>query len=245
MHRCPNRACPSRGLETLYHWVGPALDIENVGGNTVKKLWDEGLVRSLPDLYRLTAEQLASLEGFAEISAARAFESIQRSKEQPFSRVLFGLNIPKVGWVIARSLALHFRTVDALAGASLEQLEEVEGIGPERAELIAEWFGDPENLALVEELRGLGLQLALAEDERPPEGRLTGSQYVITGTLEGWTREEAKAALEALGAKVSDSVSKKTTGVVAGESPGSKAQKAEKLGVPVVDEADFRRLLSA
>src|SRR5262249_51090358 len=151
---------------------------------------------SLPDLYRVTAAQLAELEGFAEISAARAHDSIQRSKEQPFSRVLFGLNIPKVGWVIARSLALHFRTVDALASASLEQLEEVEGIGPERAEILAEWFADPENLALVSELRELGLQLALADDDRPPEGRLTGMQYVITGTLEGWTREEAKAALE-------------------------------------------------
>jgi DNA ligase (NAD+) len=231
-------------LETLYHWVGAALDIENVGGSTIKKLWDEGVVRSLPDLYRLTAERLAEVEGYAEISATRAYESIQRSKEQPFSRVLFGLNIPKVGWVIARNLALHFRTVDALADATLEQLEEVEGIGPERAELIAEWFGDPENRALFEDLRELGLQLALAEAERPPEGRLTGSQYVITGTLEGWTREEAKAALEALGAKVSDSVSKKTTGVVVGESPGSKAQKAEKLGVPVLAEADFRDLLS-
>ena len=245
MHRCPNRACPSRGLETLYHWVGSALDIENVGGSTIKKLWDEGVVRSLPDLYRLTAEQLAALEGFAEISATRAFDSITRSKEQPFSRVLFGLNIPKVGWVIARSLALHFRSVEALAAATLEQLEEVEGIGPERAELIAEWFADPENLALVGELRELGLQLALADDERPPEGPLTGQQYVITGTLERWTREEAKAALEALGAKVTDSVSKKTTGVVVGESPGSKAQKAETLGVPVLAEADFAALLRA
>jgi DNA ligase (NAD+) len=243
MHRCPNRACPSRGLETLYHWVGSALDIENVGGSTIKKLWDEGIVRSLPDLYRLAAEQLAGLEGFAEISATRAWESIQRSKEQPFSRVLFGLNIPKVGWVIARSLALHFRTVEALAAATLEQLEEVEGIGPERAELIAEWFADPDNLALVAELRELGLQLASAEDDRPPEGPLTGNQYVITGTLERWTREEAKTALEALGAKVSDSVSKKTTGVVVGESPGSKAQKAEKLGVPVLSEADLREVL--
>ena len=239
MHRCPNRACPSRGLETLYHWVGPALDIENVGGSTIKKLWDEGIVRSLPDLYRLPAERLMEVEGYAEISAARAFESIQRSKDQPFSRVLFGLNIPKVGWVIARSLALHFRAADALADATLEQLEEVEGIGPERAELIAEWFADPDNRALVEELRELGLQLSLAEDERPPEGPLTDSQYVITGTLEGWTREEAKAALEALGAKVTDSVSKKTTGVVVGESPGSKAQKAEKLGVAVLNEQDL------
>ena len=245
MHRCPNRACPSRGLETLYHWVGAAMDIENVGGSTIKKLWDDGIVRSLPDLYRLTAEQLTELEGFAEISASRAYESIQRSKEQPFSRVLFGLNIPKVGWIIARSLALHFRTAEALAAATLEQLEEVEGIGPERAELIAEWFADPNNLALVAELRGLGLQLALAEDDRPSDGPLTGTQYVITGTLEGWSREEAKEALEGLGAKVSDSVSKKTTAVVVGESPGSKAQKAEKLGVAVLSEADFAALLAA
>jgi DNA ligase (NAD+) len=245
MHRCPNRSCPSRGLETLYHWVGPALDIEFVGAQTIKRLWDEGVVRSLPDLYRVTAEQLESLEGFAEISAARAYESIRRSKEQPFSRVLFGLNIPKVGWVIARSLALHFGSVDALARASQEELEAVEGIGPERAELIAEWFADEENRALVAELRDLGLQLATAEMERPAEGPLTGSQYVITGTLEGWTREQAKAALEALGAKVTDSVSKRTTGVVVGESPGSKAEKARKLGVPVLAEDDLRELLGA
>ena len=109
MHRCPNRACPSRGLETLYHWAGSAMDIEGVGSNTLKKLWDEGLVRSLPDLYRLTTEQLEALEGYAEISAARAIASVERSKEQPFSRVLFGLNIPKVGWVIARNLAPALR----------------------------------------------------------------------------------------------------------------------------------------
>jgi DNA ligase (NAD+) len=243
MHRCPNRACPSRGLETLYHWVGAAMDIEGVGGNTVKKLWDEGLVRSLPDLYRVTPEQLAALEGYAELSAARAFESIQRSKEQPFSRVLFGLNIPKVGWVIARSLAVHFGSAAALTAATLEQLEEVEGIGPDRAELIAEWFSDAENRALVDELRGLGLQMTSGEAERPAEGPLTGRQYVITGTLEGWSREQAKAALEALGAKVSESVSGKTSGVIVGESPGSKAQKAEKLGVQVLSEDDLRELL--
>ncbi|MEP7223523.1 MAG: NAD-dependent DNA ligase LigA [Actinomycetota bacterium] len=243
MHRCPNRACPSRGLETLYHWVGPALDIESVGGNTVKKLWDEGLVRSLPDLYRLTAEQLAFLEGFAEISAARAFESIQRSKEKPFSRVLFGLNIPKVGWVIARSLAQHFGSADALRDATQEQLEEVEGIGPDRAELIAEWFSDSDNRDLLDELRALGIQLVASAAERPAPGRLTGSQYVITGTLEAWSRDQAKSALEALGAKVTESVSKKTTGVVVGESPGTKAAKAEKLGVPVLSEADLLDLL--
>ena len=245
MHRCPNRACPSRGLETLYHWVGPALDIESVGANTVKKLWDDGLVRSLPDLYRLTAEQLASLEGFAEISAARAFESIQRSKGKPFSRVLFGLNIPKVGWVIARSLAQHFGSADALRDATQEQLEEVEGIGPDRAELIAEWFSDSDNQDLLDELRALGIQLTASAVDRPAAGRLTGSQYVITGTLEAWSRDQAKSALEALGAKVTDSVSKKTAGVVVGESPGSKAAKAVKLGVPVLSEADLADLLRA
>ena len=210
------------------------MDIESVGGNTVKKLWDEGLVRSLPDLYRLTEEQLAGLEGYAELSAARAYESIQRSKEQPFARVLFGLNIPKVGWVIARNLALHFGTVDALMAAGQEELQEVEGIGPDRAVLIGEWFADEENRALVEELRGLGLQLATTDTATPAEGPLTGHQYVLTGTLEGFTREEATAALEVRGAKVAGSVSGRTTGVIVGESPGSKAAKAEALGVRVL-----------
>ncbi len=245
MHRCPNRACPSRGLETLYHWAGSALDIEGVGANTLKKLWDEGLVRSLPDLYRLTTEQLEALEGYAEISAARAIASIVRSKEQPFSRVLFGLNIPKVGWVIARNLARHFGSVDALVTASQSELEEVEGVGPDRAVLIAEWFSDAENQALVAELRELGIQMEGEKDERPPEGPLTGQQYVVTGTLDGFTREEAKAALEALGAKVSESVSGKTTGVIVGESPGSKAEKAEKLGIPILSEEDLGQLLRA
>jgi DNA ligase (NAD+) len=243
MHRCPNRACPSRGLETLYHWVGPALDIEAVGSETIRKLWDEGLVRSLPDLYRVTSEQLQALDGFGEISATRALDSIERSKEQPFSRVLFGLNIPKVGWVLARNLADHFRTAEALAAAGPEELQAVEGFGPDRAELVAEWFADEDNRALLEELRALGLQLASGEPERPAEGSLTGHVYVVTGTLEGFTREEAKAALEARGAKVAGSVSGKTTGVVVGESPGSKAQKAAELGVPVLSEDDFVKLL--
>jgi DNA ligase (NAD+) len=244
-HRCPNRACPSRGLETLQHWVGGAMDIENVGGNTVFKLWEEGLVRSLPDLYRLTVAQLEAVEGYAEISATRAIESIQRSKEQPFARVLFGLNIPKVGWVTARNLARHFGSSQRLAAATQDELQEVEGVGPDRAVLIGEWFEDEENRSLLEELGALGVQLTSTEAERPAEGPLTGQQYVITGTLEGYKREEAKEALEALGAKVTDSVSKKTTGVIVGESPGSKAAKAEKLGVPVLSEDELRALLKS
>ena len=245
MHRCPNRACPSRGLETLIHWVSAAMDIEGVGEQFVRRLWDEGLLRSMPDLYRLTADRLAELDGYGEVSAARAVAAIEASKAQPFSRVLFGLNIPKIGWVLARNLAGHFGTVEALVAASQEELEETDGIGPDRAELVAEWFSEEENVALVHELGALGLTMEAGEAERPPEGPLTGRQYVITGTLERYTREEAKAALERLGAKVSDSVSKKTTGVIVGESPGTKAQKAQRAGVPLLAEADLVELLSA
>src|SRR5262245_4418614 len=244
MHRCPNRACPSRGLETLIHWVSAAMDIEGVGEQFVRRLWDEGLLRSMPDLYRLTAEQLAALDGYAEVSANRAIASIEASKAQPFSRVLFGLNIPKIGWVLARNLARHFGSIDALIAATQEELELTEGIGPDRAELVAEWFAEDENVALVRELESLGLTMRSGDAERPVEGPLTGKQYVITGTLEGFTRDEAKDALEALGAKVSDSVSKKTSGVVVGESPGSKVAKAQKAGVPVLTEADLVALLA-
>jgi DNA ligase (NAD+) len=243
MHRCPNRACPSRGLETLINWVQGPADIEGVGEQLMRRLWELGLVRSLPDLYRLTKEQLLELDGFADKSASNAIEAIELSKRTPFSRVLLGLNIPDVGWVTAQSLARHFGSVDKLAAAAQEDVIEVEGIGPERAERIVEWFAEDENRALVEDLRQLGLRFEAGPEERPVEGPLTGSTYVITGTLEGLSRDEARKALEAKGAKVADSVSKKTTGVVVGESPGSKAAKAEQLGVPVLDEAALKKLL--
>jgi len=245
MHRCPNRACPSRGLETLINWVQGPADIEGVGEQLMRRLWELGLVRSLPDLYRLTKEQLLELNGFAEISASKAIEAIEGSKRTPFSRVLLGLNIPDVGWVTAQSLARHFGSVDKLAAATQEEIVEVEGIGPERAEAIVEWFAEDENRALVEQLRELGLRFEAGPEERPVEGPLTGSTYVITGTLEDFSRDEARKALEAKGAKVADSVSKKTTGVVVGESPGSKAAKAEQLGVPVLDEAALKQLLGS
>jgi DNA ligase (NAD+) len=242
MHRCPNRACPSRGLETLINWVQGPADIEGVGEQLMRRLWELGLVRSLPDLYRLTKEQLLDLDGFQEKSASNVIAAIEHSKRTPFSRVLLGLNIPDVGWVTAQNLARHFGDVDKLAKATQEEIVEVDGIGPERAEAIAEWFADAENLALVEELRK-DLNFRLSPEERPVQGTLTGATYVITGTLESFNRDEAKKALEAKGAKVGDSVSKKTTGVIAGESPGSKLAKAEQLGVPVLDEAALEKLL--
>src|SRR5918995_2280819 len=243
MHRCPNPACPSRGLETLNNWVMGAMDIEGVGEQFVRRLWEQGLLRSMPELYRLTPEQLMELDGYGEISARNAVEAIQQSRQQPFSRVLFGLNIPDVGWVTARNLARHFGEVDRLLDASQEDIQEVDGIGPDRAEAIAGWFEDEQNRTLVAELRELGLRFEVGDEERPVEGPLTGSQYVITGTLEGFTRDEAAAALAFLGAKVSDNVSKKTTGVVVGENPGSKVAKAQKAGVPILSEADLLELV--
>jgi DNA ligase (NAD+) len=244
MHRCPNRACPSRGLETLINWVQAAADIDGVGEQTVRRLWDVGLVRSVPDLYRLTPDQLMELDGYGEISANNAIDSIERSRTSiSFRNVLFGLNIPDVGYITAQNLARHFGEVDRLLAATPEELVECEGIGPERAEAIAEWFADEDNRRLVEELRGIGLTFAAGDAERPQEGPLTGHQYVITGTLESMSREEARAALEALGAKVSDSVSKKTTGVFVGENPGSKVAKAESAGVPILGEEDLKALL--
>jgi DNA ligase (NAD+) len=244
MHRCPNRACPSRGLETLNNWVMAAADIEGVGEQSVRRLWDEGILRSLPDLYRLTAEQLMELDGYAEISARSAVEAIAASKQIPFSRVLFGLNIPQLGWVTAQSLARHFGDVDRLLAATQEDVEEVDGIGPDRAEAIVEWFADEQNRALIDELRSLGLRFELGDEDRPKEGRLTGNTYVITGTLERWSRDEAAAALEELGAKVTNAVSSKTTGLIVGEEPGnSKLSKAQKVGTPILDEDALAALL--
>ena len=245
MHRCPNRACPSRGLETLIDWVyGPA-DIEGVGEKTMRTLWEKGLVRSLPDLYRLRKEQLLELDGFGEISATNAVEQIEASRRRvPFSRVLLGLNIPGIGWVLAQNLAGHFETIERLTAATPEEIAEVEGFGPDRAEAVAEWFDDADNRALVEELRAVGLRLEAGEDERPREGPLTGSTYVITGTLERFSREDATARLEALGAKVTGSVSARTTGLVVGEEPGaSKLTKAQKAEVPILSESDLLALL--
>jgi DNA ligase (NAD+) len=245
MHRCPNRACPSRGLESLNNWVMAAADIDGVGEQLVRRLWDLGLVRSLPDLYRLTKEQLLELDGFQERSASNVINAIQASTAIPFRRVLFGLNIPDVGWVTAQNLTRHFGSVDLLMEAAQEDVDQVDGIGPERAEAIVEWFSDEDNRGLVEELRQLGLSFESDEEDRPPEGPLTGQTFVITGTLERRTREQAQAELEARGAKVTSSVSKKTTGLVVGEEPGaSKLTKAQREGVQLLTEAELESLLS-
>jgi DNA ligase (NAD+) len=242
MHRCPNPKCESRGLETLINWVW---DIDGVGEQAVRRLWREGIVTSLPDLYRLTKEQLLGLDGYAEISATNVVESIEQSKQRfKLHRILAGLNIPDTGWVTARNLAAHFGSIDKLVGATQEEIQEAEGVGPGRAEGIAEWFSDEENRKLIEELRGLGLNFESGDELKPVEGPLTGKTYVITGTLESFTRDEAAKALQAQGAKVGNSVSKKTAGLIVGEEPGSKLKKAQDAGVPILDEKALAKLLA-
>jgi DNA ligase (NAD+) len=229
----------------LINWVQAAADIEGVGEQFVRRLWELGLVRSVPELYRLTKEQLLELDGFQEKSASNTIAAIEASRQQiPFRRVLFGLNIPDVGWVTAQNLARHFGSIDKLRDATQEDLIECEGIGSDRAESIAEWLAEEDNRRLIEELRSLGLTLVADEGDRPKEGPLTGKQYAITGTLEAYTREQAQAALEELGAKVSDNVSKKTTALIVGEDPGaSKLKKAQAAGVPLLSESELKALL--
>ena len=201
------------------------------------------MIHTVADFYRLTPEQLTELEGFGEVSARKLVDAIQGSKERPFSRVLFGVGIEGVGYVTGRSLAQQFRSWDNLRAATAEQIAETPGIGPIVAGLIHEQAQDPKLIALMEDLRGLGLKLE-QEGAPPGEGPLSGKTLVLTGTLPDLTREEATERIVAAGGRVTSSVSKKTDYVVAGESPGSKLAKAEKLGVPVLDEAGLLALLA-
>jgi DNA ligase (NAD+) len=245
-HRCPNPECPSRGLEALRHFVSRgALDVDGVGEKLAARFWELGLVRRPSDLYRLTIDDLLPLEGFQQTSAENAIASIDASRRRPFSRVLFGLGIPHVGFVTAEAIARQIGSMDALRNAGVQEIEAVEGVGPIIADAVAAWFADPDHAALVDELREAGLSMETPLDERAPAaGPFTGQSFVLTGTLERRTRDEAAEEIVARGGKVTGSVSRKTTYVVAGESPGSKLAKAETLGVPILDEDDFEALLA-
>ncbi|MCW3014225.1 MAG: ligA, partial [Solirubrobacterales bacterium] len=240
---CPNRACPGRQWQLLKHFVSRgAMDIDGLGETQVARLLKEGLVATAGDFYRLTSEQLQGLEGFGQVSADRMIAAIEASKATPFSRVLFAIGLEEVGFVTGRSLAQQLRTIDALIAATPEQIAATPGVGPIMAERIAAQLRDPQMLELIDDLRGVGLHL---EEEGPPPGAgaLSGLTFVLTGSLPTLTREEATERLVAQGAKVTGSVSKKTSYVVAGEAAGSKLEKAERLKVPVIDEAALLELL--
>jgi DNA ligase (NAD+) len=244
--RCPNRkGCPAQGARWLFHFGSPdAMDIEHLGYQTVTALMERGWVSDPSDLYTLDVQTVSTLPGFGEKSARNLIEAIGASKDRPIWRLLVGLSIRRVGAHVAEILAKRYRSIDALAAASLEDLEHAEGVGPEISSAVHEWFHTPENLALLEKLRQAGLRL---RDEEPavPLGKqpLQGTIIVITGTLSGFSRDEASQAAEVAGARVTSSVSKKTSFLVAGAEAGSKLTKAQSLGVEIIDEAEFLRRL--
>jgi DNA ligase (NAD+) len=239
--RCPNLSCPGRRWQLLKHFVG-AMDVDGLGEKQVNLFMELGWVQTAADFYRLDAERIASQPGFGEVSAQKLVRAIERSKEQPFGRVLFALGIEEVGYVTGRNLAQHFRSIDALLAASPEQIEDTPGVGPKMARTIHDQLHDPSMVALIEDLRRQGLRL---EEEGPPpgEGPLADKTFVLTGTLPSLTREQATELIIGAGGRVTGSVSRKTDYLVAGESAGSKLAQAERVGVPVIDEQGLRELL--
>jgi DNA ligase (NAD+) len=243
--RCINSACPAIVQGAIIHWARrDALDIEGLGEKWVKQFVERGLVQSVADLYDLTTETLLPLDRMGPQLAEKLVNAIAASKARPWAAVLYGLGIRHVGTVNAKTLTQAFPSVEALAAAHPETIAAVHTIGPEIAQSVADWFHLPANRVLIERLQRVGLQLA-AEDsatESTP-GLFTGKTFVLTGTLPSLTRTEAAAKIEAAGGKVTSSVSKATDYVVAGEKAGSKLEKAEKLGVTVLSEADLLALV--
>ncbi len=239
--RCPNRDCPGRRWQLLKHFVG-AMDIDGLGEKQVSLFMELGWVRTAADFYRLDAEQIVSQPGFGEVSAQKLVAAIEQSKRQPFGRVLYALGIEEVGYVTGRSLAQQFRTIDALLGASVEEVEQAQGVGPKMARTIHDQLHDEQMLGLIEDLRAQGLRFEEA-GRAPGTGPLAGKTLVLTGTLPDLTRERATEMIAAAGGKVTGSVSRKTDYLVAGESPGSKLAQAERFDITVLDEAGLRSLL--
>jgi DNA ligase (NAD+) len=242
-HRCVNADCPAKLRESLLHFgARGVMNIEGLGDSAVAQLLERGMVHSVADLYRLTVEQLSGLERFAEKSATTLKEEIERSKKAGLARVLMGLGIRFVGERTAELLAQEFGAIDAIMAASAEELERVEEVGPRISEAILEFFGGEKNRALVEHLRAAGVDMTAEKRQRTTQ--LAGLTLVLTGTLPNLTRDEAKARIEAAGGKVSGSVSKKTSYLIAGEEAGSKLDKARELKVTVLDEAGLMELLN-
>ncbi|MFZ0937563.1 MAG: NAD-dependent DNA ligase LigA [Bryobacteraceae bacterium] len=241
--RCINVDCPARLKESILHFASRGvMNIDGVGEALVDQLVDRGLVKSVADLYHLTADQLLSLERMGEKSASNVLANIERSKLNPLPRVITALGIRFVGERTATLLAEALGSLDALAVASAEQLQSVEEVGPKVAESIVQYFREPRNRELVDRLRAAGLDFTYVS-ERPAGGPLKGLTFVLTGALPTLSRDQAKALIERAGGKVAGSVSKKTSYVVAGEDAGSKLDKARALGISVVDERELRRLL--
>jgi DNA ligase (NAD+) len=237
--------CPAQRRESIKHFASrKAMDIEGLGDKLVEQLIDNGLVDHVDDLYRLSAEQLASLERLGKKSAQNIIEALEKSKHTTLARFIYALGVREVGEATARALAAHFRSLDKLRKASKEELQAVPDVGPVVAGYVHTFFRQKHNLEVIDNLIAAGVHWEEPEEVDEQALPLQGKVFVLTGALTTMTREQAAEALAALGVRVTGSVSKKTTAVIAGDKPGSKLTKAEKLGVPVLYEAEFRDLLA-
>ncbi|MGQ9685552.1 MAG: NAD-dependent DNA ligase LigA [Thiobacillaceae bacterium] len=236
--------CPAQRKQALLHFASRrAMDIEGLGEKLVDQLVDRGLVNTAADLYRLDHATLAGLERMAEKSASNLIKAIERSKQTTLTRFIYALGIPNVGEATARDLARHFGSLDALLAADVEALKRVPDVGPVVAQAIVDFLSETHNRQVIAALRAAGVNWPEAAEAQPVQGRLAGKTFVLTGTLPNLTRDRATQLIEAAGGKVSGSVSKRTDYVVAGSDPGSKLDKAQALGVTILDEAGLMRLL--
>jgi len=243
-YRCVNVSCPARRRESILHFAGRhAMNIDGLGEKIVVQLLDRELVKNVADLYKLDLRTVAGLDRMAEKSAQNLLDEIEASKKAPLPRLIYALGIDFVGERTAQLLAAHFGSMEKLANASLEGLMEVNEVGPKVAQGVADFFSEPVNKKLIERLRAAGVNMK--EERSEPKGtKFAGKTFVFTGTLANRTREAAEAIVVSQGGKVASSVSKKTSYVVVGSDPGSKFDKAKALGVPILDEAGFEKLLS-
>jgi DNA ligase (NAD+) len=241
-YRCVNANCPAKLRETILHFASRGvMNIDGMGDALVTQLTERGLVKNVADIYKLTKADLLSLERFADKSAQNILNEIENSKKLPLERVIYGLGIRFVGERTAQFLAEHFGSMEALESASVEELQNVNEVGPRIAESIVEFFSVAANRKLVARLREARLRLTGQKKQRGT--KLAGKTFVLTGTLAHFTRDEAKKMIEDAGGKVTGSVSKKTDYVVAGADAGSKLDKAKELGVAVIDEKEMEKLL--
>lgn len=241
-YRCVNAECPSKKREALYHFVSRhAFNIDGVGPKILDALLDAGLIQDAADLFTLKTDALQNLDRFAEASSRNVVAAIDARRRIPLHRFIYALGIEHVGEETARTLASHFQTMDGLAGASSEDLVMIRDVGPVVSKSISHWFSLAHNKRLLQKFLHAGL--IVESQEREQVGSLSGKTFVVTGSLDGMSRDEAKDAIRSLGGTISESVSKKTSYVVAGDAPGSKLDKAHSLGVTVLDESAFKQVL--
>ncbi len=243
-YRCTNASCPAQLKERILHFASKrAMDIDGLGEKLVNQLVDKGLVKDVADLYFLKKEDLMRLERMGEKSAENLLRAIEESKGRSLDRLLYGLGIRYVGEHMARVLIDHFGSIEALRNASYEDLIQIPEVGPVVAESVVTFFQQPENLKLLEKLKKAGIRLEQAREERKKSDLLAGKTFVFTGALKSFTREEAQRLVEELGGRAASSVSRRTDYVVVGENPGSKAERARQLGIPMITEEEFKKMI--